>query len=289
MSTPKEIAQFITEKAQTSDELLGSSIGYELKENFPQLDIKKQFGGLKRFIQDYCSDQIEFVAKRGLDDVYISKSRVVNQERDKAVSLYRMEATTETDLWKAFSNPNYQSVIAINKGTGDMLVVAPDAELQAELTPVPKVTDEEHRAIARGFVPQSNVYIRQKLASVLDHQHYWNEWNKVINAQRDGTYRTWIEWRGQQILNLFQRRLESAHLPDELIKAFVRRMSTKLYRNKSTSASLGEHTSPTDVSPSLAHLRELVHAAVDLMSEEELRQIKIPVGVVVDVTGKQRH
>jgi hypothetical protein len=50
--------------------IAGASPGNAVGLEFPGLDLKTQYGGLKHFIESHCPSGIEVVARQGLDDVY---------------------------------------------------------------------------------------------------------------------------------------------------------------------------------------------------------------------------
>jgi hypothetical protein len=102
---------------------------------------------------------------------------------------------------------------------------------------------------------------------------------------RQGTYsKQWAVFRFNKLCDLYLDRVKSIGVGEKLAAESLRRLKAL----KSASRELAQSTalkSPA-TSPSNLPIRKLALAALEAMSEDELRQVWLPLGPVADAVGK---
>lgn len=281
------IASFIAEQSRHSKEVRGSALGTAIKQQFPHVDLKTTYGGLKKFILNHCADSLQWSHKHGQDDIY---THGTEPGRETAIIPSPSRPLTDVELWQAFSKPSSPTVIAVHAETGELTIVPSDSSVDAGFIRIDKISLDEYRSIAQDFLPKINSDVRGQLQNALTARNYWPQWSAVLNRHRsDGIYETWMQWRGEKIIDLLESRLRRVNLPEAIVEGVVRRLTSY-----SAKVATRRNTLHPDTLHNLAsahagvNIREIVHRAVDLMSEEELRRIWLPLGVLIDVTGKHR-
>ena len=297
-----ELREFIVQQCRQSPELLGSRLGNLIQEHFRgqsgEIDaaayIKNHFGGLKQFIAEECKDEVVLIRKSGSDNVYAHISNV-----DAPMGIVGNSHSNKTSPWRAFSNPNLAVDIIVSPETGEIQVWDFESQPPDSFLRVGKLTREDYREMARDFLPRiSQPEVRVQLSDVLKADEFWSQWSLILNSHKnDGVYTSWIRWRNGEIVTRFRAALVSASLPHNIVEMAVRsleeshvkvppRESSKfMYPRKPV---LPEASRDTSSSIQRNNNRQediwaLMHSAIDRMSEDELRQIRLPVGVILDV------
>ena len=280
---PSEITRLLIETARQQRTILGSKLGPALS---AEIRSDPQFPGLKRFIQTYCPERIVRVGDHGGDDEY---QFVPEGEIPPAV----IPSQRSLDAWTVFQNPTAIGELFLNTTTGE-LEVRPGSDVPGEgLAPIPKVTREEHRAIAQAFIEKIEESKRWEFQQALALEHYWPHWSKLVNKL---PYKSeWNTFRFGRLCELFRVRLLGHGLSETLVSAGLGHL---LREKKDSSERLIGGGSPHAPSSNLRHpedsassnsLRVVIHAAIDSMGDNELRRVWLPLGDVLDALKRSRH
>lgn len=68
-----EIADSVIRLVRGAGRIRGASLGAAIRQTFPDVDLRQQYGGLRRFIEAHCAEHVVVVDKQGLDDVYAAR------------------------------------------------------------------------------------------------------------------------------------------------------------------------------------------------------------------------
>lgn len=263
-SSEREIASFIIETAKKSDTVLGSQLGAALRDQFPGLDLKNKFGGLMNFIRGHCDGELVWIEKRGGDDVLAHRSKAEGAHMQ-----------TMASAWLAFTNPNVHQRVAVKAESGQVRAFTHDEELKGWISVSP-LTTEDYKEMARGFLPEVDAGERAAFEAAISETNFWHSWSSLISRSRQtDLFKKWMSYRGARIDALFQERLKKQGFSEHATHLATRALlaSKKIpvpaptpYRQRSVDVSL----------------RSMIHRAVDRLSESDLRQLWLPVGVVLD-------
>lgn len=116
MTKEEEISQFLEDIAlNAKGPVFGSDFGKEIVKKYP--NFKEEYGGLKSFLTQYCSEKIKLVGKKGGNDVYSHVSINVQVE-DALVGNQPVQPSPRY----VFATPNVPWKLYINCATGDLEV-----------------------------------------------------------------------------------------------------------------------------------------------------------------------
>lgn len=284
-----ELKEFIVEYLKGTGEVMGSALGSKLRSKFPNIDLK-ECGGLKRFIENNCKDEVVTVRSPSRLDVYVHVSHIplgvtLESQRD----LRQTSQEQSESIWRVFSNPNLTLEVLVNSKTGHPTISSDGESIPESFIKIDKISREEYRDMAWRFLPVVNESRQAELREALDLEDFWPRWANLVNKNRaDGTFERWREWRKEHIIQLFENRLKSANLPEQIIEK-----ASTAFKESQERAPRTKQLKPTGRGEVTKHntsvysLRDIIHSAIDRMSEDELRRIWLPVGIVVDIISKR--
>jgi hypothetical protein len=280
----RAIADFIEQCSALHDTIAGSAIGLSLKDRFPDLNIKTEYGGLRRFIQLNLSETVKFIEKKGGDNIF----RHISKGTDQLREVQGPPSLSAPDLpWKAFVGPHGQHQLAVDALTGSLSTCRIADQPPEGTVAVPKLTGDEHRSIAKDFLPSLPSESRPTFERALRETNYWQSWNLALKDHPD-VFKEWLRWRREQILRMFGEKLQLLGVPADASMNAINAMG-------SLKPALTEKPADTDINrdlrakdpvpptkPAGRTLHDLAHAAIDALQEDELRRVWLPLGAVAD-------
>ncbi len=277
MNKEEEIAHFIVERVNAGQKILGAKLGASVAERFPEF--QQQFGKLRPFIQKFCGGAVKIVGHQGNDDFYAPASAP-----EAAIDAARIAEEPES-AWRAFTTPGTLSNLCVNTESGEIRVRrSGEPELLPPWTDVQTVTPDEHRRIASEFLPQIDEQDRQTFQHLIQLPDFWQQWFTQTRAFEGGKYsKGWLLFRFNKLCELFLQRLKSLGVGEVVAVASLERL--KELKSESRKA---RETSSIGSPDSAIWLRTIARAALETMSEEELRRLWLPLGLVADAV-RRRH
>ena len=294
--TEEEVAslvKLVEQMCQENETVLGTNLGNAIRVRFPDLNLKLEFGGLRKFILDYCAGQIVYVRAQGGDGVYALSSKAGSEARPEP------RPTPAFTAWAALVDPNVHAQVAVDPASGSLHVCAAGEDPREGLIRLDKISLEEHRAIALGFLPQTPVASRSLFEGALSGDGFWLRWTAAFRTLADPQiFESWMKWRYEGIITLFQERLRLAGLPVDAVACAVgelqksKRVKSESTKSKATVATTQPGRSAGDLPAARLGaldipLRELAHSAIDFMSDGEIRRVWLPLGAVADVLRRK--
>jgi hypothetical protein len=277
------LVELIEQKCLQVPEVLGTELGTAIKDRFPGLSLKNEAGGVRKFIQEYCASKVVYVRPKGGDGVYAHVSKL-----DGTAPL---QPKRTPFAWAVLVDPNVPAQLAVDPASGALSVYttgehAPEAFLQVQ-----KISLAEHRAIAEGFLPSIPDSARSPFEAALADKAFWLKWTTAFRGLVDRSIQiSWMQWRQDRIILLFEERLRTGKLSDDAISNAV----VELKKSKQAKGASNSPATPTAIRTTAPiavrtavhspdpQLRVLAHSALDLMSEAEIRRIWLPLGSVFD-------
>jgi hypothetical protein len=286
MTEPTEVSKRIlaTFGELPNRSILGSHLGLQIKRFFPDF-APAAYGcrNMRDFLHHHVPQVVEN-GRSGQDVVYSLKTaQAENSSEEPQVLLERQEQVLagyapprrpiRHDLWKTFVSPNTAYRIFVDPTTSTFKVLGRgEPSPSSPWAHVESCPADVHIAIAKAFT--SNVFDpthKRELDSALGSHVWWVTFLDV--ARRAGLDRDWITFRRDRLAKEFERVLSLVNVP--LSAAQESGMPTSKPALAATSVSRSEA------------LRNVVLRVVGRLSQEELRSIWLPAGLVVDeVRGK---
>ncbi|HXA16747.1 MAG TPA: hypothetical protein VN380_07140 [Thermoanaerobaculia bacterium] len=256
---------------------VGSQLGFALHQKWPELNMRSQYGGLRRFVHEFCAGSIEWRGKSGLDDIF----GIPGQEPEAATR----QSHTPLDptyfrAWHAFTRPDYHDVAAINI-TGDLIVVDSKSAVPDGYKRVDGLTDENYREMARDFAKNQDASVASKLEAIIAKPKFWRDWLSALDGLALAP--SWRRLRLQRLEQIVKTKLLAAGV--QAGEANLIWLRLRAARKPETSESKAIRELP--MAPyQISHLRDIAHLTIDRLSDTELREIRFPLGAMADAVTK---
>lgn len=276
MTTEEQVADFIAEKVNSYQSITGARLGTLVSAQFP--GFQARYGKLRPFVQRFCQGIVKIVTNVGKDDIYAPFSAP-----NKCADATKPSEPVET-VWRSFTTPGVSGMLCVNCESGE-LRVRPKEEPSASApwADVPPVSLDEHRQVASDFLPEIAEEDRDTFQQILQLPAFWPPWAARTRDAAGGKYsKAWQLFRFNKLCELYLLRLKSLGFGDELAKVSLGRL--KELKSASRRVCLPPIPWSPDSSRGAASLRRIARAALDALSEEELRRVWLPLGLVADAT-----
>lgn len=281
----------IREQMDGKSEILGSQLGAFIRTLDPSIDIKGTYQNLRNFVATHLSDVLKNVGKRGGDDIYSISGPPGYKPLDGESSL----------LWSAFSNPNRHGRIFYCQEGGPLLFSDAEGLPQPseECQPFQKLTVEDYRRLAETLittkVPDD---IQPEAQEMLTKDGFWERLTNHL--RKHGHHLEVKEFEAERIRFVeseFKRHAIAVGMPEELIPKWIDALQKSRQFGNPKKQKMGVNPSPTHGSAipaitqaydpktqtqDLVSMRNLIKLAIDRMDLEELRSLRLPVGVILD-------
>jgi hypothetical protein len=267
--------------ASEGETILGVRLGAALKKHFPTFaPAVYQCRNLRVFVKTHVPKVVE-KAYTGVDVIYTlaaaappeegsGQSRAAAPPVSDPAPFISLPADPVT--WKAYSNPSYPFAVIANRETGEIKATGEREVPQEPWISIPKLSPAVHYQIASDFVATLSGSAKTALTPILQDHHWYVSF--FGTTKRLGVSQQW---------GLFKRE----HL--------IRHFTEALHQHGITAATSGpKHDLPprsgfTARKPADpkrqsddAQLRELVSRLAFALPIEELRSIRMPIGLVLD-------
>ena len=270
----------------------GAQLHRIIKDAAPELDIRSVVGipagpgALTKFIDEYFGDLLERIGHKGGDVVY-GIGEGVQPPGENA----------DPSIWKAFVSPNAVNVLCLDMEREELRVLEA-GEITEQNTDgvLSKVTSDEHRTVLDGFLTEISTEQREAIEAALAED---SSYNSLLEAMRSvGKSRQWGEHRRDAFVGFLKERLKQKDVSEESIGKLVSQFlgsQSALHKAKDEApqlqASSGQRFSRVSgrkAPQDLDSTRALVRSAIDNMSQTELRDLRIPLGAILDALDLQK-
>jgi hypothetical protein len=261
--------------------LLGSKLGLALRQRWPSVSLRLEFGGLRRFIDDHCFGVISWLGKHGGDDLFGFPG-----DSPQPAALPQESGGSLLTAWDALTRPDFPRFAALNPISGDLITVAAGSVPPEEYRQIDGLSVEDHRSIARDFLAGADERARPRLEAALAQPIFWSSWLETLKDVN-----LWQEWwrsRFVALEKIIKARFAAAGAAPGLSEAVWSHLKQSRRRDidvskpgQRTEASLGLHR-PAGIATELPQLRTIAQLAISLMSDTELRDLRIPLGALAD-------
>ena len=282
---PEDLVTFFRSHAPSLSnehhEVRGSALGNLANEQFGasyKVMILENGGSLGNFIRSFCNSFLTWSQKDGGDDIY----RLSTEEGTA-------QAEAPIDFWQRFQNPRHAGPTYINITTGEVFEIQPASAPDTEFATLNPVEVDDYRSMIRTFVETDPDIASDDIEPFIDSDAMWTSWTRLLNTSSPEKMKAWIEFRWRHLDNLLETRLLSLGLPPEIrrrVKIRISKSRTKPTTNRSESVVPvipvpHPKTAPLSTSP-IWNARSLAVAAIEQMSESDIRSIQVPIGAILD-------
>ena len=284
-----DIIEVVRERFPKPERVLGSYLGSYIRQQFPDIDLKIDFGGLRSLIQSYFHEQVTQVARRGSDIEWLvdftqpagpDVSATASQADDlpPLPPVRPRHRPLAINAWRALANPSSIIRARWNPIELRLELLAPDAVAPADLQEVRSVTYEELNHITQSFLAAKNVSIPVEKADPSESRKYGP---RIMAALRElNLYEEWDEYRTDAILRVLGARLLSLGATEQTTRQILSDIRASKPQQTSTTLLVGESVSinKPQISPPMGEeqkLRAFFVRAIQAMSIEELRQLRL--------------
>jgi hypothetical protein len=250
--------------------LTGSRLSSLLREADPAwTPVEHGVQTLGAFIGTFVTNVVE-VGRSGLDPIYCRATDIASQ------ALSAGNIRSAHDLWRIWASPNSVFVLEVN------LV---DGEVRASSRKSPQIDGwgrilspdaNAHRDLARDFVvlqfPEGDATLS---AFITEDASWWVGWFKQIKQRK--LTRVWNEFRRARLFAAFEHSLSSLGLSPGAQSLSLSSMRRWANPGVDLQQALAQRTTPSGVN----ELRNIAALAIEDMSDDELSELRLPLGLVL--------
>lgn len=252
--------------------VLGSLLSAKLKERVPDWDPAIfQVRSLRAFIEKYIPT-VDVVGRAGMDVIYAVKGST-------AASTTKNVDSFGGNPWRAWMSPNGPHALAIDKsGCQIRLVPRGTTVSDGEILVLP-ASSQVHLEAARSFLSQLPDPVQAELKPIVERaaDDWWQEW---MGKLRGTAYLAdWSTFRHKQLEICLIRRLQSDGMSETSADRVLRLIQEQSAANR---ASKNPPAMRKNITADDAFLRQVVLAAIQDMTAAELRDLRLPLGRVLD-------
>jgi hypothetical protein len=270
--------------------ITGGQLFYLMQSIAPTLNFRELVGiqigpgALTKFVENHLSGSIRRIGNQGGDVLYQLVGRTGGPNNEPEFD----------SLWKNFVSPSSPRHLVIEIASQRLAVRNTSASSEGEELEVAKASLTEHDLVRSKFMESLPTLESEAIMAHLPDNASFSDWIAAVKLHAPDAMRKWGLFRRDHLLALFTRRIESFGLDnafhDKLIAQIKASQRATLERQKDLKPF--RSVVPSSVSASTLRLavtdspifeaRNLAHSAIDLMGYDELRSLRVPLGMILD-------
>ncbi|MEB1182509.1 hypothetical protein VDP30_14090 [Xanthomonas campestris pv. campestris] len=265
-----EVVGFLQGEIAADSGISGAELTRRLRERWPQwTPLALESKTLRAFIVDNLPG-VGVVGRRGLDPVY-------------GVVSASTPASKDENLWRIWSSPGSPYALTLSPRDGRLEAIERDGVSSEGLVKLNAPTAEGHRQIARDFLVHQFQGASSEMEPLISNRvHWWQQWMKEVKKR--GLSASWGQFRFHRLLALFRSELANHGVEAEVEDSAI----IQLRGSMTPDGPEMRISEPLAASDSLSQLRQIAISAIEKMSEEQLRGMKVPLGSVLDALKQLR-
>lgn len=241
--------------------------------------IPKGPGAQSAFIEMYLLGAVEKIGNQGGDILY----KILGHSED-------IYSARSPELWNSFVTPSAPMHIVLKALPDGLICRRGPANAETGEREIAKASSAELDQLRVAFVESLPPEEAARLAGLAPPEMPFADWTSTLRQHAPTTLRKWGIFRREHLARLFADRINALDVDEALkgkaleqIKAAERIAYERPQRmapaKAATTAFGAAHRADHDT---IAQARSLAHLAVDNMDYEELRALRLPLGVVLD-------
>jgi hypothetical protein len=280
--------------------ILGSQLGLLINQAISPLSCR-EFGGLKEFVDAHLSQVVRGLGVPADGHDYHYQILLEPHAAKAAVPVpdHLLEVVGD-DLWRFFSNPNLACALAVS-ASGTVLA-APSADLlPTEAVELRRMQAVDYQQWAEEFAAAHSLVAEYQQAAAAD--DFYKVWIPLLRKAVKGPtnfLKSWETLRTEKVAHQLANELMQAQVESSRVAEIVRlarpvgrpaRTHAPVHSSSSLQLELPRFRMATEASVTteageLAQLRRLLHLALDVMSLEELREVRVSAGAWMKISDK---
>lgn len=251
----------------------------------PDLDIRavveipKGPGALTEFVRRHLAGLVERIGNHGGDILYQIDGR----------DLGDLPPDSSIDIWRTFVSPSSSKHIVFSRSAGRLISRDTPASPADDEMEISKASAAEHDEIRANFTASLSEGDAAALNKHVAPDAKFASWIGTLREHLPEVTAKWGQYRRYRLSDLLATRIRELGLEEPLQQALlaqVKRVEVSAYehskRNDSANSNHGVKQGQADAPHVTTQARRLAHAAIDLLTYDELRSIKLPLGVMLD-------
>mmetsp|Transcript_2255 Transcript_2255/g.2716 ORF Transcript_2255/g.2716 Transcript_2255/m.2716 type:complete len:298 (-) Transcript_2255:291-1184(-) len=282
------IAEALSEREETT--ISGARLHEVILNTSPDVNIRdatgilKGPGALTKFAEDFLSHIIVRHGNSGGDVRYqITSNTAAGVERPKISAIH----------WKTFVSSNANNILVWDEKRNNLLSLSvTEAESYPQNRQIVGITLNEHIQMREHFPEILDDELNQAVKQINQDELDYREWLSRVKKLDAQIFYKWSKFRLTEILKLLEDRLQNLNFND----SEVRLIKEKMHKSKDAAYSEYKKQKPrpeekmairhnereSNTHDNTQFARSLAKHAIDVMSDEDLRAIRIPLGVFID-------
>jgi len=206
----------------------------------------------------------------------------------------RVSDPRQDSLWRIWVSPLSHQVIVVNLETSEFRGAPSDEPIEECFVRIEPLNMLAHRNIAQAFVDAGHIQdpaMRASLASAIGNSDgdWWKQWNQILHTDHT-SFHVWRRYRVEELRRQLRERLEalgiSQYMAEKIETAVMASSQRPSDRNESSVASDRKFCIARNGSHREVSLRDLVTEVVARMSEDQLRGLTLPAGLLADAFAR---
>jgi hypothetical protein len=271
----EEVVHAVRAALEANGTLTGTRVAQAVRDAVPGFDARAHgFGSFREFVIARVPG-VSVIARSGMDVVYGFGT---------ASSSTQTPTEPPADLWRVWTSPNSPRVLAVKTADGTVRAVPRGTAGREGEVLLATPSTSVHQSIAKQFLAECAEPIRLRLAPIIEAAapRWWEAWLVTLRGQPELTQ--WYERRKTALVDELRGSLEKAGVTGDAASTAV----TDVVRSHHAARPRDEPRRPPLRSgeprsgTTAFAMRELVLRAVQGLGENELRELRLPLGAVID-------
>lgn len=258
----------------------------------PQLDIRALVnmpqgpGALAAFVRRHLSDLLQRFGNQGADVVYRIDGREFTESPSSAF----------LQIWRTFVSPSSPQHLVISRSARSLISRDTPASAENGELELAKASVSEHDQMRADFMASMPDPIVETMMRHVAPEADFASWISALREHVPDGMRQWGQYRRERLAKLFTDRVAGLGLDEPLRQAVLDQVKTAeiaAYGKQKGKAAMAKHGESSasvreTATDALRKARQLAHAAVDVLTYNELRALRLPLGAMLDALRAER-
>lgn len=287
--TDSDIARVIQElkKRLIRDVLLGSQLGQLIHDSAAACGFQfspQFFGGLRAFVGTYLRGIVERDTTAGApDDVYTVLAPTSNP--DAVPPTWKRASGDDATFWQCFSNPTKAATFGLNQSQ-ELWLFKASTILPEGWKELQQMTAADYFRMAKKYIVNlrdQNVTFPPEEIEQLGAESFYPKWYAMLRKSPDKeAVKKWEIYRIRNVIDTLIQYLMATGMPESQAHSYGLMLKTSQavsQRQQRISVALSV---PETTPVKLDYLREIVAKVTRDLTIEQMRQLTLPLGIVID-------
>ena len=265
------------------------------------MGIRVGAGALVKFIQNYLPDTLRQIGLKGNDilyEIYEPYTESLNSSTFVTPNHLEFKDVYTPEIWNIFVRSNSSNIVAYDVNLKQLRICNRSDDFENNSTiKIASITVEEFNDIREEFMRTMHESAKKYLQHILNDESIYTEWVEKLRHSHELEYKRWMEFRREKIKYIFSLRLEKLNLLKEqhsilmdfLIKSQKIQNQNNIKNNtakKNIISNAYSINNEKNVTLNELFLRNAIIEVVAKMDITALRELNLPVGLVIDAVRK---